>query len=131
MGKDYKVGGISTGRIDIKRIDLVRTCMETTHSKVIEMPNDGRKWRGGMKGMIGLGGRFKLKHKGGGDRGNGKIDYRVRTLGSGAGRRHMHKDRDREEGRRGWEYLGIYLGDRHLLSLFLNGVESIKDSGLD
>jgi hypothetical protein len=44
---------------------------------------------------------------------------------------HMPRDRDREEGRRGWEYLGICLGDRHLLSLFLNGVESIKDPGLD
>jgi hypothetical protein len=81
MERDYKVGGISTGRIDIKQTDLARICMETTHSKVIEMPNDGRKRRGGMKGMIGLGGRYKLKHKGGGDRGNGKIDYRVRTLG--------------------------------------------------
>jgi hypothetical protein len=130
MGKDYKVGEISTGRIGIKQTCLVRTCMETTHSKVIEMQNDGRRWRGGMKGTTGLGGRFELKHKEGEGRGNGKIDYRVRTLERGAGKRHMHKDRDREEGRRGWEYLEICLGDRHLLSLFLNGVESIKDSGL-
>jgi hypothetical protein len=81
MERDYKVGGISTGRIDIKQTDLARICMETTHSKVIEMPNDGRKWRGGMKGMIELGDRYKLKHRGGEDRGNGKIDYRVRALG--------------------------------------------------
>ena len=80
MGKDYKVGEISTGRINIKQTDLDRTCMETTHSRAIEMPNDGRRWKGGMKGMIGLGGRFKLKHRGGEDRGNGKIDYHVRTL---------------------------------------------------
>lgn len=81
MERDYKVAIIVSGRIDIKQTDLARICMETTHSKVIEMPNDGRRWRGGMKRMIELGGRFKLKHRGGGDRGNGKIDYRVRALG--------------------------------------------------
>jgi len=81
MGRDYKVGEISTGRIIIKRIDLDKTYMETTHSRVIEMQSADRRWRGGMKEKIGPGGRFKLKHREEGGRGNGKIDYRVRTLG--------------------------------------------------
>jgi hypothetical protein len=124
MERDYKVEEISTGRI-IQQIDLDRIYMETTLFKVIEMPSVGKKWRGGMKGKIGLGDKFKLKHKEGGVRENGKIDCRVKLLGRGVGKRHMDKARDRgEEGRRGWEYLGIYLGDWHFLSLFLNGVKS-------
>ena len=81
MGSDYKVEGISMGRIIIKQIDLARTYTETTRSRVIEIPNDGRKWRGGMIGKIEPGGRFKLKHRGGEARRNGKIDCRVRILG--------------------------------------------------
>ena len=81
MEEDCKVEEISMGRIIIKRIDLDRIYTGTTRSGVIEMRNDGRKWRGGMIGKIELGGRFKLKHRGGGARGNGKIDYRVRILG--------------------------------------------------
>lgn len=109
MAEDYKVGEISTETITTKRIDLARTYMATTHSRVIEMPNVGRKWRGGMKGKTGQEGRFKLKRRGGGDRRNGKIDYRVRRPGRGVGKIHTH--RDREEGRQGWEYLGASLGD--------------------
>lgn len=81
MEEDCKVEEISMGRIIIKRIDLDRIYTETTRSGVIEIPNDDRKRIGGMIGKIELGGRYKLKHRVGEARGNGKIDYRVRILG--------------------------------------------------
>jgi len=81
MERDYKVERISMGRIIFKQIDLARTYTGTTRFRVIEIQNVGRKWRGGMIGKIGLGGRFKPKHRGEGARENGKIDYRVRILG--------------------------------------------------
>ena len=109
MEEDYKVDEISTARITTGQIDLARTYMETTHSRVIEMPGAGRKWRGGMKGKIEQEGSYKRKRRGGGDRRNGKIDYRVKLHVRGVGKIHTH--RDREEGRQGWEYLGASLGD--------------------
>ena len=120
MEEDYKVDEISTETIITKRIDLARTCMATTHSRAIEMQNVGRKWRGGMKGKIGQEGRYKRKRRGGGDRRNGKIDYRVKLPVRGVGKIHTH--RDRGEGRQGWEYLVLSLGDGPFRPYFLNGV---------
>jgi len=108
MEEDYKVDKISTARITTRQIDLASTYMGTTHSRVIDMPSDGRKWRGGMKRKIGQEGRFKPKRRGGGDRRNGKIDYRVKLHVRGVGKIHMHRE---GEGRRVWAYWEISSGD--------------------
>jgi hypothetical protein len=117
-----------------QQIDLATTSTVTTLSgRMIAMPKDVRKQKGGTIGKIEREDRYKLKRKGEEVRGNGKIDYRgigiKHQRGKGRGREvgRMGLFMDRVEGRRGRDCLGIGLGDFLLSFVVLNGVVERRD----